>query len=227
MTKTSYRRITLALILLGAALAAASWTLHRQAPAPPRRAGGEGQGSSVQRAFAPSERPAPLQPVNLYDAAGTWRDHAGRRLSLESWRGRSTVLTFAYTSCEKMCPVVVDVLAEALAHVPDARQRARVAVVSFDPATDTAARMRGWLAEQDVAARGWRMLTTDEAAALRDLAGRVGFSFERRSPGLFKHNTVIAVTGGEGRLRARWPAHEMAPEALGRAIARALRAGGA
>ena len=69
-------------------------------------------------------------------------NHAGKRLRLAGYRGRTVILTFIYTRCPlpDFCPRMnmhFARIAEALAAQPGARDRFQLLTISFDPAFDT------------------------------------------------------------------------------------------
>jgi protein SCO1/2 len=70
------------------------------------------------------------------------RDQDGKLVGPQLYRGRWTVVTFLYTRCPDVCPLIAD-------HLAAAQRRARslqVVAVSVDPAHDTPAAVRRFLA---------------------------------------------------------------------------------
>jgi protein SCO1/2 len=66
----------------------------------------------------------------------TLTNQDGRQVSLADFRGKPVVLTFLYTHCPDVCPIIADKLREALDELgPDARKVA-VLAVSTDPRQD-------------------------------------------------------------------------------------------
>lgn len=65
------------------------------------------------------------------------RDQRGRKVSLTAERGRFVVLTFLYTHCQDVCPLIATQLNQALAHLGRARSHVRVLAISVDPKGDT------------------------------------------------------------------------------------------
>jgi protein SCO1 len=81
------------------------------------------------------------------------RDQDGRLVSLADQRGRWVLMTFLYTWCPDVCPVIAGNLNQAL-RSPAAKQAGlRVLSVSVDPARDTPATARKY-------ARDHRLLPT-------------------------------------------------------------------
>jgi protein SCO1/2 len=71
------------------------------------------------------------------------RDAYGRSLRLSAERGRVVLLTFLYTRCRDVCPIVAEKLNEVLRALPS-RQAVRVIAVSVDPGGDTPAAVRAY-----------------------------------------------------------------------------------
>jgi protein SCO1 len=76
-------------------------------------------------------RPRTAPPIALHDADG-------RAVTLAGQRGRFVLVTFIYTHCPDVCPLITKNLNAALRAIgPRARKQVRVLAVSVDPAGDT------------------------------------------------------------------------------------------
>jgi protein SCO1/2 len=74
------------------------------------------------------------------------RDHEGRLVRLSDQRGRAVLVSFLYTSCPDVCPLIAESLNQALRELGPERARVRVLAVSVDPTHDTRAAARRFLA---------------------------------------------------------------------------------
>lgn len=72
----------------------------------------------------------------------TLEDGAGRGVSIEAQRGRWLVVTFLYTHCPDVCPLIAAQLNRAIVTAVGRRAKLRVIAVSVDPARDTPAAVR-------------------------------------------------------------------------------------
>ena len=73
-------------------------------------------------------------------------DHEGRRVRMSDQRGKIVLLTFLYTQCPDVCPLIADNLNAALLELePAVRDDVRVLAVSVDPKRDTPATVRGYM----------------------------------------------------------------------------------
>jgi protein SCO1/2 len=108
-----------------------------------------GCGSSAARVVTP---PAPKQvyaggqvsppraapPISLHDASGT-------QVTLAGQRGRYVLVTFLYTHCPDVCPLITENLDSAIRALGARGKDVRVLAVSVDPKGDTPAAVRSYL----------------------------------------------------------------------------------
>jgi protein SCO1 len=143
--------------------------------------------------FAGSEltpaRKAP--PISLHDANG-------RAVSLAGERGRYVLVTFLYTHCPDVCPLIAQNLNAALRRLGAERSRVRVLAVSVDPKGDTAAAVRAYGRRMHLLPQ-FRYLI-GSAPALR----RVWRAWQVqtiRAPGVIDHVTYTALVDPKGSER--------------------------
>ena len=67
----------------------------------------------------------------------TLRDQSGHEVSMAAQRGKLVLLTFLYTHCPDVCPLITQNLNEGLRMLGPARDDVRVLAVSVDPEGDT------------------------------------------------------------------------------------------
>ena len=73
----------------------------------------------------------------------------GTELKLSRYRGKVVVLAFGFTSCLDVCPVTLNVLAQARKQLGTAGKNIQIIYVTVDPARDNAKRMREYLVNFD------------------------------------------------------------------------------
>jgi len=82
--------------------------------------------------------PKTAPPIALHDANGT-------PVTLAAQRGRYVLVTFIYTHCPDVCPLITQNLNAALRAIgPSARKQVRVLAVSVDPVGDTPKAVRAY-----------------------------------------------------------------------------------
>jgi len=77
----------------------------------------------------------------------TLRDQSGAPVSLAAQRGRYAVVTFLYTHCPDVCPVIAGTLNRVLQTPAGRRAGLRVLAISVDPKGDTPAAVRRFVRE--------------------------------------------------------------------------------
>jgi len=111
---------------------------------------GCGSSKAAQTTTAPTQRfaggeltpPKIAPPIALHDANGT-------PVTLAAQRGRYVLVTFIYTHCPDVCPLITKNLNAALRVIgPSARKQVRVLAVSVDPAGDTPRAVKAYAREK-------------------------------------------------------------------------------
>jgi protein SCO1/2 len=124
-------------------------------------------------------------------------DQSGRTVTLEQFRGRPVIVTFAYAHCETVCPTLVsEVLGarDALAPRPPV-----VLIVTLDPWRDTPSRLPS-IAERWGASGDVHVLSGVPDSVERVLnAWRVPRARNERT-GDVSHPSVVYVIGPDGRI---------------------------
>ncbi|HLF00033.1 MAG TPA: SCO family protein [Gaiellaceae bacterium] len=84
------------------------------------------------------------------------RNYDGRLIRSGELRGRVTVLTFLDSQCAESCPVIAWTVARVLDTLtPAERDDVEAVAISTDPAEDTTASVRGFLARNRATGRLW------------------------------------------------------------------------
>jgi protein SCO1/2 len=153
-------------------------------------------------------------------------DQHGRRVALAELRGKVAIVTFLFTHCTDVCPVLPQILARADRHLGAAeRARLRYVGISIDPRRDTPARLREFIARHRLDAARW-VLLTGSLGALTRVATDYGVVVRPAPRGDFVHNTVFAVIDPNGRLRAEFHGLASPPEAIAAAVRGLLQEAG-
>jgi protein SCO1 len=74
----------------------------------------------------------------------TLRDARGQEVSLAGQRGKLVLITFIYTKCPDVCPLITANLNDALQQLGPERKNVRVLAVSVDPKGDTPKTVRAY-----------------------------------------------------------------------------------
>ncbi len=155
----------------------------------------------------PAEHAHPAAPPASPDGRSLWNldadltlvDQTGAPFALASLAGKPTLLTFFYSGCTTMCPLIVTDVKRIEAAVPAAlRERVNVVFITIDPEHDTAPRLLAVAAERSMPAR-WRLVTGD-ASSIRTVASTVGMTYRALPSGEFAHAALYTVLGPDGRV---------------------------
>jgi protein SCO1/2 len=143
----------------------------------------------------------PRDSIYQLDAALT--DQAGQAMRFSGLRGRPRVVTMFYTSCQYICPLIVDSV-KAIERGLTAQERERVgfALISMDPERDSPAALKKVMDDRKLDPSRWALFRPAEAD-LRALAGVLGIRYRALSDGEFNHSTMLVLVDAEGRVLAR------------------------
>lgn len=152
------------------------------------------------------------------------RNQNGARVSLDDLRGKAVVLTFFYTSCTDVCPLLVHTMALAESQLTDGeRARVRFVAITVDPRRDQPQRLKAFLSERGLDGRRWQLLT-ESVDAVAKVVADYGVVVRPAPHGDMVHNSVYAIIDPAGRERVEFHGVATPPEALVREIRAALAA---
>ena len=124
-------------------------------------------------------------------------DQTGRTITLDQFRGRSVIVTFAYAHCETVCPLLVSEVLGARDRI--AGEKPVVLIVTLDPWRDTPSRLASiaerWGATGDVHVLGGEPMQVERVLN----AWRVPRARNERT-GDVSHPSVVYVIGPDGRI---------------------------
>jgi protein SCO1/2 len=164
-------------------------------------AAGCGSSTAAETTTAPKKRfaggeltpPKPAPPIDLHDARG-------QRVTLAAQRGRYVLVTFIYTQCPDVCPLITQNLNTALRVIgPKARKQVRVLAVSVDPAGDTPKAVKAYERERHLFPQ-FRYLIGTRAELRRVWKAWHVLAVETK-PDLVDHVAYTALVDTKGRER--------------------------
>ena len=190
MTIPSFARAAAARLLVAALFAIALGTSAHAVPATP--------------AAGPASAESAALPGNsVYQLPAALTDQAGRSFRLEERRGRPLLVSMFYTSCQFVCPMLIDSIRDAEKQLaPAERGQLGVLLVSFDPDHDTVAVLKRTADERGLDPVRWSLARTDPAT-VRKLASVLGIQYRALANGDFNHTTAILLLDAQGRIVAK------------------------
>jgi protein SCO1/2 len=127
-------------------------------------------------------------------------DQRGQAVKLDSGRGQPVLVSMFYTSCQFVCPMLIDAArATQDALSPAERQQVKVMLISFDPARDTPAVLEGMAKQRSLDPASWTLARTDPAT-VRKIAAVLKFQYRALPDGEFNHSAELILLDGEGRV---------------------------
>jgi protein SCO1/2 len=154
--------------------------------------------------------PAPAPNFTLFD-----QDRRPVRLS--DLRGKSVALTFLYTHCPDVCPLIATKMHETYLQLGGAATRIQFVAVTVDPKGDSPSAVRGFLATHQV--EGQLLYLTGPISELRSVWSEYFVGTDAKevnpqavsvgptSPDLVNHTAIVYVIDPRGMLRVFLPAN--------------------
>lgn len=140
---------------------------------------------------------SPPRPAPAFSLRGS----NGAELNLDTYIGKVVILGFGYTSCPKICPTTLAVLAQARRKLGPLAGELQVVYVTVDPQTDTQEQMRKYLASFDSTFIGGTG-TEKELEAVRKEYGIIANKKRYGDDYAFAHSSYTYLIDRDGKLRA-------------------------
>jgi len=145
----------------------------------------------------------PLPGDSVYNLPVQLTTQDGRQQMLAERRGRPQLVTMFYTSCQMVCPMIIDSLRLTRnALDPTLRAKIDLLAVSFDSAKDDVATLKTYADKRKLDPRIWT-LARAEPAQVRQLSGVLGLQYRQLPDGEFNHSSELILLDAEGRIAAR------------------------
>lgn len=144
-----------------------------------------------------------LPSDSVYQLRTHLTNQAGKDFVLGDQRGTPTIVSMFYTSCQMVCPMLVEAIKATEQKLSESdRKRLNVLLVTFDPQTDTVEVLQKTAKERQLEEGRWILARTD-AASVRKLASVLGIQYKAVGNGDFNHSTTLILLDGEGRISNR------------------------
>jgi protein SCO1/2 len=128
----------------------------------------------------------------------------GAEVTLEDFRGKVVAVTFIYTSCPDVCPMLSDKLARVQDELgPDFGTRVAFLSITVDPEHDTPEVLKEYAELLDADLAGWTFLT-GTAAAVREVAQRYGVAVAKGAEGGVDHTLLTTLVDRQGTMRVQY-----------------------
>ena len=186
----------LAALLVVVAAASALLLSGSSHPALPGGARLSPAGSGFYGTLALPSRAAP--PIAL-------RNYRGEPVTLAQYRGRAVLVTFLYTHCPDVCPLIAANLRVALAQLGGRASSAQLIAVSVDPGGDTPAAVASFLRAHQLLGRMQYLLGSARELGRTWAAWSVGSTREAGLPDRVAHSALVYGVSARGKLTTLYP----------------------
>jgi protein SCO1/2 len=140
---------------------------------------------SAYRAEEELSPPAPAPPIAL-------RNYLGQPVNLNSYRGKAVLVTFLYTNCPDICPLITSNLRVAQNLMgPKVSSKVQIIAVSVDPKGDTRKAVGAFLARHEMTGRMQYLVGSAHELAAVWQAWGVGSERDAQQPQFINHSGLI------------------------------------
>ncbi len=173
-------------------------------------------GGGASLAHEGEEHPAPKVSVEAaapaapfpFEVGGPFRltDHNGRQVSDEDFRGSYLLVFFGYANCDRICPVGLKLMVEAIDLLGEDGARIQPLLITVDPARDTVEVLADHVPKVHprlIGLTGTPAQLAAVAKAYRVESEQVGTSWKGEP--VFAHGSYIYLMGPDGRFATLLP----------------------
>jgi protein SCO1/2 len=128
----------------------------------------------------------------------------GAEVTLGALRGKVVAVTFIYTWCPDVCPMLTDKMARVQDELgSDFGSTVAFVSITVDPERDTPAVLKEYAAAFDANLAGWSFLT-GTPAAVRDVAHGYGVAVAPAADGQVDHTLLTTLVDRQGIMRVQY-----------------------
>jgi protein SCO1 len=143
----------------------------------------------------------PTPPLSL-------RNYKGEAVNINQYRGKAVLVTFLYTNCPDVCPIITSNLRVAQNLMgPAETSKAQVIAVSVDPRGDTPKAVAAFLARHEMTGRMQYLIGSAGELAPVWKAWHVGSERDAQQPQLVNHSGLIYGVSASGKVTTLYPAN--------------------
>lgn len=185
----------------------------------------------------PNQTPLPVREdvaqigVSVPDFSLTNQD--GKKISMKDFRGKSLAITFIYSRCPlpEYCILMSKNFSDAanqLHENAELKDKVRLLSISFDPATDTPAKLkeygRGYLGKDSKADFSVWQLATGPEKDIKSIADFFGLRYEvdQNDKTQFNHSLRTVIVAPDGKIHKVFSGNEFTPADLLKELQAAL-----
>lgn len=148
----------------------------------------------------------PTPPLSLHN-------YLGEVVNINQYRGKAVLVTFLYTNCPDVCPIITSNLRVAQNLMgPAVAAKAQVIAVSVDPRGDTAKAVAAFLARHEMTGRMKYLIGSAQELGATWKAWGVGSERDAEQPQLVNHTGLVYGISASGKITTLYPANFLPKE---------------
>jgi protein SCO1 len=189
-------RILIAALCLGAVLAVAALA----------GCGGSGSDSSSTSAQSGnfdglvSKPTKPVPPLALDNSLG-------QPVNIDSYRGKAVLVTFIYTHCPDICPLIVGNLHTAQQELGSEASKLQIIAVSVDPKGDTSKTVKAFLKDHQMTGRMQYLIGSRPQLEKTWSDWGIAAHVSKKNPDAVEHSAEVVGISGSGKITTLYPAN--------------------
>lgn len=146
---------------------------------------------------------APLPADSVLQLGDHFTNQNGGDFTLASRRGHPQLVAMFYTSCQMVCPLIIESARAVDKSLSPAEQaKLRVLFISMDSSKDTPAALAATMKKRKLDATRWTLARADDAG-VRKIAALLGVRYRRLANGEFNHTSAVFLLDSDGRIVAK------------------------
>jgi protein SCO1/2 len=126
-------------------------------------------------------------------------NHLGQPVNLDSYRGKAVLITFVYTHCPDVCPLIVSNLRVAQKLLGPEASKAQIIAVSVDPKGDNRNTVTKFLASHEMTGKMQYLIGDRKELGATWKAWGVGQERDAGHPDLVEHSGLVYGITGSGK----------------------------
>lgn len=128
------------------------------------------------------------------------RNYLGQPVNIDSYRGKAVLVTFLYTNCPDICPLITSQLRVAQNLMgPATASKVQIIAVSVDPRGDTPKAVAAFLARHQMTGRMQYLIGSAKELGAVWSAWGVGSTRDAENPQFVNHTGLVYGISGSGK----------------------------